>query len=220
MDNLLYFIDIFLHLDKHLADIILAYGNLTYLILFLIVFLETGLVVTPFLPGDSLLFATGALTPNSNMNINLLLIGLTVSAILGDALNYQIGRFIGKKALAMEDKWYFKKAYIQKTEDFYQKYGGKTIIIARFVPIVRTFAPFLAGVGEMRYVKFASFNVIGAILWVNTLTLAGYFFGGMEIVKKNFGLVVLAIIIISILPAVFEVVNQKFQNKAEAKRSI
>lgn len=219
MDNLLYFLDIFLHLDKHLADIIATYGNQTYLILFLIVFLETGLVVTPFLPGDSLLFAAGALTPSSSMNINLLLLGLTISAILGDALNYQIGRFIGKKALAMEDKWYFKKSYIEKTEKFYQKYGTKTIIIARFVPIVRTFAPFLAGIGEMKYSVFARYNIIGAILWVNSLTLAGYFFGGMEIVKKNFGLVVVAIIVISILPAVFEVISHKLQSREEANKS-
>ena len=219
MDNLLYLIDLFLHLDKHLADVISTYGNLTYLILFLIVFLETGLVVTPFLPGDSLLFAAGALATQSDMNINILLIGLTVAAILGDALNYQFGKFFGAKALNMGDRWYFKKEYINKTEKFYQKYGGKTIIIARFVPIVRTFAPFLAGVGEMRYLKFASYNIIGAILWVNTLTLAGYFFGGIDIVKKNFALVVVAIIVLSILPAVFEILSQKSETKKQLKKS-
>ncbi len=218
MDYLLYLIDLFLHLDKHLADVISTYGNLTYLILFLIIFLETGLVVTPFLPGDSLLFAAGALTPQSDMNINILLFGLTVAAVLGDALNYQIGRFIGSKALSVEDKWYFKKEYITKTENFYKKYGGKTIIIARFVPIVRTFAPFLAGVGEMKYLKFASYNIIGAILWVNSLTLAGYYFGGIEVVKKNFGLVVVAIIILSILPAIYEIFSQRSENKKQLKK--
>ena len=220
MENLLYLLDLFLHLDKHLADVISTYGNLTYLILFLIVFLETGLVVTPFLPGDSLLFAAGALTPQSDMNINILLLGLTISAILGDALNYQFGKLFGSKALNMGDKWYFKKEYITKTEKFYQKYGGKTIIIARFVPIVRTFAPFLAGVGEMRCLKFASFNIIGAILWVNSLTLAGYFFGGIEIVKKNFGLVVIAIIILSLLPAVFEILSHKLESKKQLEKSL
>jgi len=216
MENFLYLIDLFLHLDKHLAEVISAYGNLTYVLLFLIIFLETGLVVTPFLPGDSLLFAAGALVPQSDMNINILLLGLTLAAILGDGLNYQFGKFFGAKALNMGDRWYFKKEYIEKTEKFYQKYGGKTIIIARFVPIVRTFAPFLAGVGEMRYLKFASYNIIGAVLWVNSLTLAGYFFGGIEIVKKNFGLVVVAIIILSILPAVFEIVSQKAQGKKKS----
>lgn len=219
MDTLLYFIDLFLHLDKHLAEVILAYGNLTYVILFLIIFFETGLVVTPFLPGDSLLFAAGALVPQSEMNINILLIGLTIAAILGDALNYQFGKFFGAKALSLGDRWYFKREYIEKTERFYQKYGGKTIIIARFVPIVRTFAPFLAGVGEMRYLKFASYNIIGAVLWVNLLTLAGYFFGGIEVVKKNFGLVVVAIIILSILPAIFEILSHKMQEKKQMEKS-
>lgn len=204
MQQLLYFLDIFLHLDKHLGDIINQYGVTTYLILALIIFCETGLVVTPFLPGDSLLFAAGALTAGSELNIIVLIVILLVAAIFGDAVNYQIGKILGAKVLNRPDTWYFKKSYIDRTEKFYAKYGGKTIIIARFVPIVRTFAPFLAGIGVMSYSRFVIYNVIGAVLWVCSLTLAGYFFGGLPIVKNNFGLVVLGIIIVSILPAAYE----------------
>lgn len=213
MEHIKHLIDLFLHLDKHLASIITDYGTSTYFILGCVIFCETGLVVTPFLPGDSLLFAAGALFATSNLSIHILLILLTLCAIAGDALNYQIGKYIGVKIYNVKDRWYFKQAYLTKTQKFYEKYGGKTIVIARFVPIVRTFAPFLAGVGQMKYRQFAIYNIFGAILWVNSLTLAGYYFGGLPIVKNNFGLVIVAIIIISILPAAFEITKAKLQNK-------
>ncbi len=219
MQQLLDFLDIFLHLDKHLGEIINQYGITTYLILALIVFCETGLVVTPFLPGDSLLFAAGALTAGSELNIIVLIAILLVAAILGDAVNYQIGKMLGAKVLNRPDTWYFKKSYIEKTEKFYAKYGGKTIIIARFVPIVRTFAPFLAGIGVMSYSRFVIYNVIGAVLWVCSLTLAGFYFGGLPIVKNNFGLVVLGIIIVSILPAAFEFLAVRKESKKQIKNS-
>ena len=172
--------------------------------------------MTPFLPGDSLLFAAGAITAATSLNVFFLAGILTIAAIIGDAVNYQIGKAIGKKIYLKKDTWYFKQEYLHKTERFYEKYGGKTIIIARFVPIVRTFAPFLAGVGQMRYRYFATYNIIGAILWVNSLTFAGYYFGALPIVKNNFGLVVLAIIVISVLPAIIEIINAKRQSlKAE-----
>lgn len=209
MENLKYFIDVFLHLDKHLNEIINTYGTSTYFILALVIFCETGLVVTPFLPGDSLLFAAGALVATSSLNIVVLLILLTVAAIVGDAVNYQIGKLIGDKIYEKKDTWYFKQEYLTKTQKFYEKYGGKTIIIARFVPIIRTFAPFLAGVGQMSYKKFGTYNIAGGILWVNSITLAGYYFGGLPVVKNNFGLVVVAIIIISILPAVIEIIKAR-----------
>ena len=198
-----------LHIDKNLAEIINNYGSASYLILGLVVFCETGLVITPFLPGDSLLFAAGALTVGSSLNILTLLAVLLIAAIAGDAINYQVGKRIGQKVYTFKDSWYFKQEYLKKTEEYYSKYGGKTIIIARFVPIVRTFAPFLAGVGSMSYQYFAFYNIVGAILWVCSLTLAGYFFGGLPIVKNNFGLVVIAIIIISILPAVIEILRAR-----------
>lgn len=203
MDLLAQFIDLFLHLDKHLDALVLQYGVTTYFILGLIVFLETGLVVTPILPGDSLLFAAGALAARGSLDLVTLLIVLFVTAVAGDALNYQIGKFIGPRVFEMNSK-VFKKEYLEKTHRFYEKYGGKTIIIARFVPIVRTFAPFLAGVGTMGYAKFATYNVTGAALWVVSVTGAGYIFGEIPIVKNNFTLVIFAIIILSILPAIIE----------------
>lgn len=208
MEVLRKFVDIFLHLDKHLSEVIANYGTGTHIILFLIVFCETGLVVTPFLPGDSLLFAAGAFAALGSLDIKLLLGLLFVAAVLGDALNYKIGRSLGPKVLSGNYP-FLKKEYLEKTEKFYLKYGGKTIIIARFVPIIRTFAPFLAGVGKMSYAKFASYNVIGGLLWVCLFVLAGYFFGNLEIVRKNFTLVIMAIIIISILPAVIEAYKAK-----------
>ncbi len=212
-EQLLNLIDIFIHLDKHLAEIIAEYGLATYAILALIIFCETGLVVTPFLPGDSLLFAAGALSATTILDVHSLAALLLVAAIIGDGVNYHIGKYIGNRVYQIKDRWYFKKEYIEKTQRFYEKYGGKTIIIARFVPIVRTFAPFLAGVGEMKYRQFIVYNITGAILWVGILTYAGYFFGEMPIVKNNFGLVILAIIIISVLPAVFEIVQAKRRKK-------
>jgi membrane-associated protein len=208
-EQLLHLIDIFIHLDKHLAEIISEYGLLTYAILAIIIFCETGLVVTPFLPGDSLLFAAGALSATTAINVHSLAGLLLIAAIIGDGVNYHIGKYVGNRIYQIKDRWYLKKEYIEKTQRFYAKYGGKTIIIARFVPIVRTFAPFLAGVGVMKYREFIVYNISGAILWVGILTYAGYLFGEMPIVKNNFGLVILAIIIISVLPAVFEIIMAK-----------
>lgn len=206
MEYLVHLVDLFLHLDKYLGSVIETYGAWTYGILWLIVFCETGLVVTPFLPGDSLLFAAGAFAAMGSLNLPLLMLLLVVAAILGDAVNYQIGRQMGPKVFLRQNQRFLKREYLERTQKFYEKYGGKTIIIARFVPIVRTFAPFLAGVGEMSYVQFATYNVTGALLWVLSLTSAGYFFSGLPMVKNNFSLVVMAIIVISILPAVYEVI--------------
>lgn len=208
-------IDLFLHLDKHLNEIIQDYGLWTYLILFLIVFCETGLVVTPFLPGDSLLFAAGALaaTEGSPLNVGLLFILLTVAAIIGDTVNYWIGSYVGPKVFRQEQSRLFKKAYLVRTQKFYEKYGAKTIIIARFVPIIRTFAPFVAGIGSMNYLKFITYNVVGGIIWVTICLFAGYLFGNLPFVKKNFSLVILAIIFISILPAIIEILRNRFSAK-------
>lgn len=206
-------LDIILHLDKHLAALSVEYGIWLYTILFLIIFAETGLVVTPFLPGDSLLFAVGALCATGSLNVFIVLALLIIAAILGDTLNYTIGHKLGLKPFEKGNSRIFKKSYLEKTEHFYEKYGGKTIIIARFIPIVRTFAPFVAGVGSMRYSTFIGYNVAGALLWIISLVLAGYFFGNIEIVKKNFSLVVIMIIIISILPAIIEFINHKRNKK-------
>lgn len=203
------FIDILLHLDKHLAGIIQQYGVWTYLILFLIIFCETGLVVTPILPGDSLLFATGAFTATGSLDLFTVLILLTVAAILGDTVNYWIGAFIGPKAFQYEKSRLFKKEYLIRTHEFYEKHGGKTIIIARFMPIIRTFAPFVAGIGKMTYAKFLLYNVAGGTLWIALFVLGGYFFGNIPFVKKNFTLVILAIILLSILPGIIEFIRHK-----------
>jgi len=197
-----------LHLDVHLSALISEYGVWTYLILFIIVFCETGLIVTPFLPGDSLLFAAGTFAGKGDLNLALLIVLLCVAGILGDALNYSIGKYFGLKLLKKE-RWFLKKEYLIKTQDFFQKYGGKTIVIARFVPIIRTFAPFLAGVGKMSYSKFALYNISGALLWVISFCGAGYWFGNIPVVRKNFTLVVMAIIVISIMPAVIEIIRSK-----------
>ncbi len=204
------FIDLFLHLDKHLDVVIQTYGVWTYGLLFLILFLETGLVVTPILPGDSLLFAAGAFAARGSLELTTLLLLLTVAAVLGDAANYSIGYFLGPKVLSGKSR-FLKPEYLEKTHRFYERYGGKTIVIARFVPIVRTFAPFLAGVGRMSYFTFAAYNVFGAVLWIFICTLAGYFFGNLEVVKKNFTLVILGIIFISILPALVEYLRTRRQ---------
>lgn len=198
------FIDFFLHLDKHLSDLMLEYQKTTYLILCLIVFCETGLIATPFLPGDSLLFAAGMLTAtNGILNIWLLIILLIVSAILGDNVNYFVGRFFGEKVFEIKFlKKIIKREYLDKTHAFYEKHGGKTIIMARFVPIVRTFAPFAAGLGKMNYSRYISFCAVGALLWVPLLSLAGYYFGNIPIIKNNFEKVILCIIFISVLPII------------------
>lgn len=218
MELLRKFIDLVLHMDKHLDGLIQQYGPWVYLVLFLIIFCETGLVVTPFLPGDSLLFAVGALAAGSGvLNIWVLFLLLTFAAILGDSVNYWVGKYAGDK-LAQKFPKLIKKEHLDRTHAFYERYGGKTIIIARFVPIVRTLAPFVAGAGKMTYSRFMTFNVAGALLWMGLLLPAGYFFGNMEIVKKNFGLVVIAIIVISILPAVIEILKERSRMKAAADK--
>ncbi|HQH26130.1 MAG TPA: DedA family protein [Oligoflexia bacterium] len=216
MELVLKFIDIFLHIDKHLGEIIQAYGTWTYSILFLIVFCETGLVVTPFLPGDSLLFAAGAFAAQGAMDLRILVVLLIIAAVIGDAVNYHIGKMIGPRAFANENSRFFKKEHLERTQRFYERYGGKTIIIARFVPIIRTFAPFLAGVGTMSYRQFALYNVTGAVLWVVLFCVGGYCFSELRIVKENFSLVILAIIIISVMPAVYEYVRAARSREAQS----
>lgn len=200
-------IDIVLHLDKYLGVLINNYGTLVYVILFFIILCETGLVVTPFLPGDSLVFAAAAFAAIGSLNIWILLISLSVAAILGDTINYNIGKHLGQRLLNRGDSRFIKREYIDKTNAYYDKYGGKTIVIARFIPIVRTFAPFVAGIGSMHYKQFITFNAIGGLLWVVTASLLGFFFGNIPFVANNFSLVIIAIILISILPAVIEVIK-------------
>ncbi len=203
--------DFVLHIDKYLSNIIEAYGIWTYLILFLIIFLETGLVVTPFLPGDSLLFAAGAFAAIGALDTTVLVILLSISAILGDTANYWIGNKVGPKVFHGEGVRFLNKKHLERTHQFYEKYGGKTIIIARFVPIIRTFAPFVAGIGSMTYVRFLSYNIIGGIAWIMICLFAGFFFGNLPIVKNNFSLVILVIIIISILPGVIEFLRHHYK---------
>jgi len=208
METLKYALDLVLHLNQHLDVLVGNYGAWVYAILFLIVFCETGLVVTPFLPGDSLLFAAGAIAAGGRLNIFALMVLLFVAAVLGDTVNYWIGDRAGHK-LVLRFPRLIRQKYLDRTHEFFERYGGKTIIIARFVPIVRTFAPFVAGVGEMSYSRFMSFNVIGAFLWVVLLMPAGYFFANVPFVKENFSMVILAIIILSILPGVFELWRER-----------
>jgi membrane-associated protein len=216
MDFIYGFFDLFLHLDKHLFSLVNDYRNWTYLILFCIIFFETGLVVTPFLPGDSLLFTAGAIAALGILNIWMLVGLLIVAAFLGDSLNYSIGKFLGKKVFEKNYR-FIKKEYLYKAHTFYEKHGGKTIIIARFVPIIRTFAPFIAGVGTMNYFRFISFNIIGAIFWVVICSFGGYLFGNIPLVKNNFSVVVLAIIFISILPMLIEFLKYKLKPKKNEK---
>ena len=215
MEFIQFIIDFILHIDVHLAELVAEYGVWVYAILFLIIFCETGLVVTPFLPGDSLLFVAGAIASigSNHMNVHLLVLLLIVAAILGDAVNYTIGKFFGEKLFSNPDSKIFKQKYLQKTHEFYEKHGGKTIILARFVPIVRTFAPFVAGMGNMSYKHFASYNVIGGVVWVTLFTYAGFFFGELEFVKKNLSILIIAIIFVSILPAIFEIWRNKRKSK-------
>jgi membrane-associated protein len=213
MDSIIFGVaDFILHIDVHLVEIVNNYGLLTYAILFLIIFAETGFVFTPFLPGDSLLFAAGAIAAIGNLNILLIWFILVIAAILGDTANYWIGHFFGKKILS-KNLPLIKEEYIEKTNNFYEKHGGKTIILARFVPIIRTFAPFVAGVGQMHYTKFLSYNVIGGVLWISLFSLAGFFFGNISFVKHNFTIVVLVIILISVLPMIIETVKHKRKAK-------
>lgn len=211
MDIVLSLVDFILHIDVHLSEIVSTYGTVTYAVLFVIIFVETGLVLTPFLPGDSLLFAAGAIAALGSFNIFLLLGVLVAAAILGDTSNYWIGHFFGEAMIA-SPKIPIKKEHIEKTKAFFDTYGGKTIILARFVPIVRTFAPFVAGVGRMDYRTFISFNVVGGVAWILLLTLAGFFFGTIPAVRHNFSVVILAIIFISIVPMIVEVVKHKRNN--------
>ncbi len=210
MDLLYFAIDLFLHLDKHLAEIISQYGTWTYAILFLVIFMETGFVVTPFLPGDSLLFAAGTFAALGSLNVYLLVGLLMAAAILGDTVNYWIGHTLGERAY--QSRW-VKKEYLDRTHAFFEKHGGKTIFLARFVPIVRTFAPFVAGVGRMSYGYFLSYNLFGGIVWVALFTFAGYFFGNIPFIKHNFSLVILAIILISVLPMVVEFWRSRREKK-------
>jgi membrane-associated protein len=213
-------IDFILHIDQHLVEIVSNYKTWTYLILFLIIFAETGLVVTPFLPGDSLLFAAGAIIakPESNMNIVLTCLLLIIAAILGDLVNYHIGKYFGPKAFSGKFR-FLKKEYLERTQEFYNKHGGKTIIYARFIPIIRTFAPFVAGIGTMSYLRFATYNVVGAIAWVTSFLFLGFFFGGLPVVKDNFTYIIFGIIIVSILPPIIEVIRgrKKKTEKQEVK---
>ena len=212
MEQIRFLIDLFLHLDEHLANIINQYGVWTYAILFLIIFMETGFVVTPFLPGDSLLFAAGTFAALGSLNVWLLILLLIVAAIGGDTVNYWIGHYLGDRAYNI--KW-IKKEYLDRTHAFFQKHGGKTIFLARFVPIVRTFAPFVAGMGKMSYGYFFSYNVFGGIVWVVLFTLLGYFFGNIPFVKANFEIVIVAIILISVIPAVWEALKARREIREE-----
>ncbi len=218
MEFISYLIDLFLHLDKHLSQIIQNYGVWTYLLLFLVIFMETGFVVTPFLPGDSLLFAAGTFASpalGSSLNIFLLWALLCTAAILGDTINYWIGHFVGPKAFSGEVR-FLKVEYLDRTHEFYEKHGGKTIIIARFIPIIRTFAPFVAGIGAMNYGRFITYNVVGGVVWVTIFTFGGYYFGNLPFVKENFSLVVIAIIFISVVPMIFEFIKQRTSGAKEA----
>lgn len=218
-DLIKFLIDFILHIDVHLAELVAQYGTWVYAILFLIIFCETGLVVTPFLPGDSLLFVAGALSAldTNDVNVHLMVLLLLFAAILGDAVNYSIGRIFGEKLFSNPNSRIFKREYLDKTHAFYEKHGGKAIILARFVPIVRTFAPFVAGMGKMSYRHFAFYNVTGAIAWVLLFTYAGYFFGDLDIVQKNLKLLIVAIIVISILPGVIEILRHR-RASAKAKK--
>ena len=208
MDLLRTVVDLFLHLDQHLGELISQYGTWTHLILFLIVFCETGLVVTPFLPGDSLLFAAGTFAALGALDLWLIIVLLIIAAIIGDTVNYWIGAYIGPRAFRGDIR-FLRKEYLDRTHAFYEKHGGKTIILARFLPIIRTFAPFVAGVGAMSYPKFIVYNVVGAVLWVGLFVLGGYFFGNITVVRENFTLVILAIIALSVLPLVIEALRAR-----------
>ncbi|KAA6301054.1 MAG: putative membrane protein [Candidatus Ordinivivax streblomastigis] len=211
MEILQWIIDFVLHIDVHLTDLIANYGDWVYAILFLIIFCETGLVVTPFLPGDSLLFVAGTLAAigDNHVNVHLMVLLLIGAAILGDSCNYTIGKFLGEKLFRNPDSKLFKRKYLEQTHEFYEKHGGKTIILARFVPIIRTFAPFVAGMGKMTYIRFISFCVLAAVLWVSIFMYLGYFFGELEFVQKNLSVLVVVIIFVSLLPGIIEILRQR-----------
>ncbi|MFZ1850848.1 MAG: DedA family protein [Nitrosomonas sp.] len=209
----MFFIDFILHIDKHLQLLALEYGLWIYGILFLIIFCETGLVVLPLLPGDSLLFAAGSLASleGSQLNPHILFAGLSIAGILGDSVNYWIGKMVGPKVFASQESRFFKREYLDKTHAFYLKHGTKTIIIARFIPIIRTFAPFVAGIGTMPYRTFIVYNIVGAVLWVGSFVYAGFYFGQLPMVQQNFKLIILAIIVLSITPPIFEYLKHRYK---------
>lgn len=209
MEIIMHVVDLFLHLDEHLGNIIQQFGGFTYIILFAIIFAETGLVVTPFLPGDSLLFVAGTLAGAGHMNIWITYFSLLIAAILGDTVNYWIGHWVGPAVFTKENSRIFKKEYLEKTREFYEKHGGKTIILARFFPIIRTFAPFVAGVGRMHYDTFLLYNVVGGFIWVTLFTFAGYFFGGLEFIQHNFHYAVVGIIFVSLIPLIYEFISYR-----------
>ena len=212
-------IEIVVHFDKHLGAVIQSCGGWSYLLLFLVIFAETGLVITPFLPGDSLLFAVGAFAALGSFNVFWLFGILTVAAIIGDSVNYAIGNMFGEKILLKSNFRFIKKEHLEQTHKFYEKYGGKTIILARFIPIIRTFAPFVAGIGKMNYRYFFFYNVAGALLWVSIFVFGGYYFGNMPVIKENFFVVILAIIVLSVLPAVIEFWKQRKIRRASFSKS-
>jgi membrane-associated protein len=213
MDSIKHILDLFLHVDKHLLDLVQTYGSWAYGILFGIIFMETGLVVTPFLPGDSLLFAAGALAGAGALDIHIVIPLLIAAAVTGDNVNYIIGRNIGPRVFH-EGNRFFKQEYLHRTHDFYARHGGKMLVLARFVPIVRTFAPFVAGIGRMRYAKFLGYSVAGGTLWVGLFGLLGYFFGGLPVVKENFSIAVLAIIVLSLTPMIIEVWKARTRSRS------
>jgi membrane-associated protein len=213
MEMILYLIDFVLHLNVHLGELIRNYGTWTYLILFLIIFCETGLVVTPILPGDSLLFAAGAIAATGVMDVYFLFLILSIAAIAGDTVNYSIGKAFGPRVFK-ENVRFLKKEYLDRTHAFYEKHGGKTIIIARFMPIIRTFAPFVAGVGTMSYKRFISFNVVGGVLWIFLFLFTGFLFGNIKAVQENFSFIIVAIVIISVMPAVIEFIKSRRKNSS------
>ena len=205
----MWLVDFILHIGDHLQELVKNYGNWIYAILFAIVFCETGLVVLPFLPGDSMLFAAGTIAAVGDMNIFVLIGLLIVAAILGDFVNFEIGKHFGQKLFSNPNSKIFKQSYLQKTHDYYERYGGRTIIIARFIPIVRTFAPFVGGMGNMNYAQFARYNIVGAVLWVVSFTTLGYFFGQLPFVKAHFSWIMIAIIVFSVVPMVIEIIRHR-----------
>lgn len=208
MDWLAFGIDLILHLDRYLDLIIRSFGLWTYLILFIVIFIETGLVVTPFLPGDSLLFAAGAFAAKGSFNVSLLFFMLWLAAVLGDTANYWIGHYVGPRVFRENVRW-LKREYLERTQAFYDKHGGKTIFLARFIPIIRTFAPFVAGIGKMRYGYFITYNVVGGLVWTGLFIFGGYFFGNLPFVKDNFSFIIIAIILISVVPAAVEALRSR-----------
>jgi len=209
MEVIIYIADFFIHLDRHLGVIIQSFGSWTYFIFFLVIFCETGLVVTPFLPGDSLLFGLGTFAALGFLQIEWLLILLSIAAVAGNTVNYAIGKFVGPKVFHKENVRFLNKEYLNRAHIFYEKHGGKTIVIARFIPIIRTFAPFVAGIGKMTYTRFTLYNILGSVAWISIFIVGGYYFGNLPFVKRNFTLVIFAIIIISVLPVVLEYFRQR-----------